>query len=113
MRRENILKKNMEKMVDHFIAKGKVYKLRDWTLSGEQDLYKELVGPRDYKNFVYTASRAFKTKWKTIGQEPAKAPEVHHEPEVHHHHEEEHEAKEESKSPLDFLRSSKSGESSE
>jgi hypothetical protein len=102
-RRENELKDKMEKLVDHFIEKGKVYKLRDWRISGEIDTYKELVGKREYNNFVYTARRLFKQKWKTIGEkkpEPVvKAPEP--------------KAKEEA-NPLDFLRKpSITGESSE
>lgn len=100
-RRENKVKDNMEKMVDHFIEKGKVYRLRDWTLSGERELYKELVGPRDYKKFMYTAQRLFKQKWRTIGEKKPEPPKP------------EPKAKEEA-NPLDFLRRpSSTGESSE
>jgi len=68
MKRNGSVKANMEEIVDFFIEEGKVYKLRDWNINGHRELYKRLVGSQDYKNFIYTASRIFKAKWKTIGQ---------------------------------------------
>ena len=68
MKRNGSVKANMEEIVDFFIEEGRVYKLRDWNINGHRELYKRLVGSQDYKNFIYTASRIFKVKWKTIGQ---------------------------------------------
>jgi len=69
------LKEKMEEIVDFFIREGKVYSKRDWTTSGNQALYKELVGSSEYKNFIYTARRVNKSKWNLIGKDkplPAK-----------------------------------------
>tara|TARA_R110002126_G_scaffold86783_2_gene209537 strand:+ start:1220 stop:1549 length:330 start_codon:yes stop_codon:yes gene_type:complete len=104
------LKEKMEELTEFFIRQGKVFSKRDWTTSGHQALYKELIGPSEYKNFVYTASRTNKVRWNLIGKaKPLPAKKVQETPvQV-----EPVEAQEQL-SPLERLRQAvKSGESSE